>query len=150
MDVRSLPGSNRYPQYNAENLSKSLEKEGIKYIHLKEVGGLRKTSPDSINTGFRNKSFRGYADYMQTAEFEEELKSLIQIAEKDKTAIMCAEAVPWKCHRNLLSDALTIRGWEVLEIISDADPKLHSIISFARVEGQKIFYPKSGQEKLNL
>jgi uncharacterized protein (DUF488 family) len=118
---------------------------------MKALGGLRKPKRDSINMGWRNASFRGYADYMQTPEFEEALQRAIQIAAQQPTALMCAEAVPWRCHRSLVSDALAIRGIEVREIISSASPGVHKLNPFAHVEQMKITYPKSnGSTQMDL
>src|SRR3954447_19705231 len=116
IDVRTVPRSRRVPHFNTENLSKDLPRHHINYLHLSALGGLRKARPDSINTAWRNHSFRGYADYMQTPKFEEGLKELIKIARKQATVIMCAEAVPWRCHRSLIGDAMLARGWEVIDL----------------------------------
>jgi uncharacterized protein (DUF488 family) len=141
-DVRSIPGSDRYPQYNAENLAALLEKEGIAYEHIANLGGLRKPKKNSENAGWRNASFRGYADYMQTPDFAKGLDRFEKIAAKKRTAIMCAEAVPWRCHRNLIADALTVKGWEVLHIISGHKDREHHLTSFLRVHDGKLSYPK--------
>jgi uncharacterized protein (DUF488 family) len=143
IDIRTIPKSRRNPQFSTEALSVSLRAAGIDYTHLKALGGLRHPRPDSTNLGWRNASFRGYADYMQTPEFEAGLHRAIQLAERKPTVLMCAEAVPWRCHRSLVSDALIIRGIEVKEIISSSPPKEHKLTPFARVEGTKISYPKS-------
>ncbi|PPD57296.1 DUF488 family protein [Dehalogenimonas etheniformans] len=140
-DVRTIPGSARNPQFNAETLASSLSHDNIEYIHLAGLGGLRKPSKTSINTAWRNASFRGYADYMQTAQFEESLDELIGIARQKITAIMCSEAVPWRCHRSLIGDALVVRGFQVQDIFSAIITKPHEITSWAKVEGQKITYP---------
>lgn len=140
IDVRTLPGSDRYPQYNKEALAKSLPRHGIRYQHIPELGGLRKSHADSINMGWRNKSFRGYADYMQTREFESALDSLMQIASKDVVCIMCSEAVPWRCHRSMIGDALTIRGWRVIDIIGERTSP-HRMTPFAVVDGTHVTYP---------
>ncbi len=118
VDVRSLPGSERLPHFNKENLAPVLEENGISYIHLKELGGLRHTTKDSINKAWHNKSFRGYADYMQTTEFKDGLKTLIGIVDRARTAIMCAEVLPWRCHRSLIGDAMIIRAYEPIDIFS--------------------------------
>ena len=109
-DVRTVPRSRRNPQFNADALSESLRTVGISYVPFRELGGLRKPRPDSPNSGWRNESFRGYADYMQTPEFEAGLSRLVELGAKQRTAIMCAEAVPWRCHRSLVADALVARG----------------------------------------
>jgi len=114
---------------------------GINYRHLPGLGGLRRPAPDSVNTGWRNASFRGYADYMQTREFAESLAELIGMAAKDVTAVMCAEAVPWRCHRSLIGDALVVRGVQVIDIISGASARPHRLTTFARVSGLDITYP---------
>lgn len=141
-DIRTMPGSRRVPQFNRENLQPALEKEGIQYLHIKKLGGLRHTTKESVNTGWRNKSFRGFADYMQTAEFEEGLQELIVLAQKQVTALMCAEAVPWRCHRSLVGDALLVRGFEVKDIFSEKKEAEHKLTSFAEVDGKKIIYPE--------
>lgn len=141
VDVRTVPKSRRVPQFNKERLAALLPKQGVEYRHQPELGGLRKSSdPHSPNKGWRNASFRGYADYMQTEGFEKALDALV--AERcEKTALMCAEAVPWRCHRMLLSDALSVRGFSVCHILSTAEGKLHTMTSFAEVDGKKVFYP---------
>jgi len=146
IDIRTIPKSRHNPQFNGDSLSRALRKAGIDYIHLKELGGLRRPQPDSPNTGWRNASFRGYADYMQTKEFENVLVRAIELAGEKSSALMCAEAVPWRCHRSLVADALTARGIDVFEIVSPSPPKPHKLTSFARVRGTHITYPpeKSG------
>ncbi len=141
VDVRTVPRSRRVPQFNTENLSKSLPRHHIQYLHLPSLGGLRKTRADSINTGWRNHSFRGYADYMQTPQFESGLNDLIKIAKKTTTVIMCAEAVPWRCHRSLIADAMLVRGWEVIDLFSETSAKSHKLTDFAKVEGTHLTYP---------
>ncbi len=121
VDVRILPRSRHNPQFNRESLPTGLAPAGIDYIHMPELGGHRKARKDSVNTGWQNLSFRGYADYLQTAEFEESLAALQSLAEKRLTAIMCAEAVPWRCHRWLIADALTVRGVNVEHILNLAN-----------------------------
>lgn len=143
VDVRTVPRSRRVPQFNKETLGAELARYKIKYQHLAELGGLRKTRADSINTAWRNASFRGFADYMQTPSFEAGLEALIEIASRKTTAIMCAEAVPWRCHRSLIGDALLARGWEVLDLFSLHSAKPHTLTSFARVRGHQVFYPAS-------
>ena len=140
VDIRSIPRSRYNPQFNEMRLSKYLRKHGIKYVHLNELGGLRHSKKDSINTGWHNESFRGFADYMLTKEFKKGLKALILLSKKDKTAIMCAEAVPWRCHRTLIADMLVIRKYKVLHIIGKTT-KPHSMTSFADVKGTGITYP---------
>jgi uncharacterized protein (DUF488 family) len=141
IDIRTIPKSHRNPQYNFDALAASLAAAKIGYVHLKELGGLRHPRRDSINQGWRNHSFRGYADYMQTPEFSAALDRAIALAEAEPTALMCAEALPWRCHRSLVSDALLARGIHVLEIISAAKPKEHSLTPFAHVSGTQVTYP---------
>jgi uncharacterized protein (DUF488 family) len=139
-DVRTIPKSRRNPQYNIDQVAQALGLAKIKYVHLPGLGGLRHPRKDSINTAWQNVSFRGYADYMQTPEFEKSLVQLIALSER-RTAIMCAEAVPWRCHRSLIADALSARGIEVEHILSATKRMPHSYTSFARVEGHKVTYP---------
>ncbi|HET7630209.1 MAG TPA: DUF488 domain-containing protein, partial [Candidatus Saccharimonadales bacterium] len=141
VDIRTLPGSKRYPQFNQENLSVSLKNAGIDYVYLKDLGGLRKKSADSINLGWRNLSFRNYADYMQTDEFRAALKELVQLADNKTTSIMCAEAVPWRCHRSLVTDALLVRDIEVRHIMASGKANPATLTSFAKVSGVDITYP---------
>ncbi len=141
VDVRTIPKSRRNPQFNQESLSASLHAAGIDYRHLPGLGGLRHPRKDSMNTGWRNASFRGYADYMQTPEFSESLKRLIEFASQMPTAIMCAEAVPWRCHRSLIADALVARGIPVMEILSATKSQPHPMTPFAQVEDQQVTYP---------
>jgi len=141
IDIRTIPKSRHNPQFNADVLAASLRTARIRYRHLKSLGGLRHPRRDSVNLAWRNPSFRGYADYMQTPEFEAGLDRAIELAAKTPSALMCAEAVPWRCHRSLVADALVARGFRVLEIISAAEPKEHELTSFERVRGKKITYP---------
>jgi len=131
------------PHFARASLLGSLPDHGIEYMHLPELGGLRKPKPDSINVGWRNVSFRGYADYMQTEAFWSGIDRLSSLTSdtNGEVAIMCAEAVPWRCHRSLISDALTVRGWEVAHITGRAQPSPHSLTSFARVSNSRITYP---------
>jgi uncharacterized protein (DUF488 family) len=129
------------PHFAKAALEQSLRDHDIAYVHMPELGGLRKPRPDSINTGWRNVSFRGYADYMQTDEFWAAIDRLRVLGEQRRTAIMCAEAVPWRCHRSLIADALTVRGVEVRHITSAAEPAPHKLTQFARVEDGRITYP---------
>lgn len=147
IDVRSIPRSRHNPQFNADSLAGTLPKAHIAYEHMKALGGLRHTHKDSPNMGWRNSSFRGYADYMQTEEFREALSIFIETSRKQRTAIMCAEAVPWRCHRSLIADALLIRSIPVVEILAEDKWRMHSLTSFAHVEGRNITYPPE-QEKL--
>jgi len=141
IDIRTIPKSRHNPQFNSDALAASLGAAHLGYVHLKELGGLRHPRPDSVNLGWRNLSFRGFADYMQTPEFEAALARMIRSAETRPTALMCAEAVPWRCHRSLVADALTVRGIRVLEIVSALRPTEHKLTSFARVSGTWITYP---------
>jgi uncharacterized protein (DUF488 family) len=141
VDVRTVPRSRYNPQFNRETLPGELAEAGIEYRHMPELGGLRKPRKDSTNTGWRNDSFRGYADYMQTAEFERNVSELMALAAERRVAIMCAEAVPWRCHRSLISDAVTARGGEVRHIMSADKADAHRMTSFARVEGTRVTYP---------
>ena len=142
LDIRTIPKSRRNPQFNTDALAASLAAAKIRYVHMKELGGLRHPSRDSINLGWRNASFRGYADYMQTPAFAEALGHAIHLAqETPPTVLMCAEAVPWRCHRSLVADALVVRGIRVLEIVGAAAPKEHDLTPFAEVRGTQITYP---------
>ena len=141
IDVRSIPRSRHNPQFNRETLSAKLRAARIGYVHLRKLGGLRHARRDSPNMGWRNASFRGFADYMQTSEFEAGLQRLIKLAGQKRSAIMCAEAVPWRCHRSLIADALTVRGIRVDEITSMKRSQVHSLIPFARVQDHRITYP---------
>jgi uncharacterized protein (DUF488 family) len=140
VDIRTVPGSRKNPQFGKDNLSKSLAERGIDYLHEPKLGGLRKVKKDSINIGWRNDSFRGYADYMLTDDFHQALDELVKLGAHKSVAIMCAEAVPWRCHRNLVSDALSVSGVEVKHIISESEPKEHKLCSFAHVEGHQLIY----------
>jgi uncharacterized protein (DUF488 family) len=141
IDVRTIPKSRRNPQFGQDELGASLGQQGIQYVHLPGLGGLRHARKDSINTGWKNASFRGYADYMQTGAFREGLARLIDLAAACPTVIMCAEAVPWRCHRSLIADALVARGVEVQHVLSAASRKPHAYTPFARVEGESVTYP---------
>ncbi len=143
VDIRTIPRSRHNPQYEQSALEESLPKAGISYVYKKDLGGLRPKIKNSVNLGWHNESFRNYADYMQADEFAKALEELTKIAKLKPTAIMCAEAVPWRCHRSLVADALTVRGVRVLDIISTAEPKQHKLTTFAVVVGEKITYPKS-------
>jgi hypothetical protein len=143
VDIRTIPRSRHNPQFNSAALAKSVEDKGIVYVHLKELGGLRHPRVDSINTGWRNAGFRGYADYMQTAEFDQALRRLLQLCEDKRCAAMCAEAVPWRCHRSLLADALVARGTPVEHILSGSQRDVHKLTPFARIENGRVTYPNS-------
>jgi uncharacterized protein (DUF488 family) len=141
VDIRKVPLSRHNPQFNRDELPKSLSSAHIGYTHLPELGGLRHARRDSLNTGWRNLSFRGFADYMQTPEFDRGLQQLIEMGVQEPIAIMCAEAVPWRCHRSLIADALTARGIPVEDIIGAARAQPHKMTPFARVEGARVTYP---------
>ncbi len=141
VDVRTVPRSRHNPQFNRDAMSEALAPAGIGYAHVAGLGGFRKTSADSVNAGWRNTSFRGYADYMQTLEFLAQIEALIEQAEAGRIAVMCAEAVPWRCHRSLIADALTVRGIEAREIVDLKRSQVHKLTPFARVEGTTITYP---------
>jgi uncharacterized protein (DUF488 family) len=147
VDVRTVPRSRHNPQFNKESLPDNLKAQGIKYIHMPELGGLRRPVADSVNLGWENKSFRGYADYMQTKEFAENLLHLVALIRENCLAVMCAEAVPWRCHRNLLSDALAARRISVKHILTETGCTNHELTPFAHVEGTKITYPLYVKEK---
>lgn len=150
VDVRTIAASGNNPQYNKEILHKSLNQEDIGYIHLKGLGGLRHTTKASINTAWENASFRGYADYMQTTQFKENMDRLIDIIKAQPTAIMCAEALPWRCHRSLIGDALLILNIAVIDIMNEKTSKPHLLTSFAKVEGNRIVYPKNSNNIANI
>jgi uncharacterized protein (DUF488 family) len=140
-DVRKVPRSGHNPQFESQALAGALRGQGMQYRHMPGLGGLRRPLRDSINTGWRNTSFRGYADYMQTAEFREGLLQLIEWAREQPAAIMCAEAVPWRCHRSLIADALLVRGLDVQEIASAEKSVSMKLHDFARIDGESITYP---------
>jgi uncharacterized protein (DUF488 family) len=142
VDVRTVPRSRYNPQFNMDTLAQSLLDTGLRYCHLPELGGLRKPRKDSINDGWRNASFRGYADYMQTAEFWGALEGLMADSRLQQTAIMCAEAVPWRCHRSLIADALVSRGWDSRHIMLPEKAASHVLTSFAHFEKGTLTYPK--------
>jgi uncharacterized protein (DUF488 family) len=142
VDIRSIPRSRHNPQFNADVLEHSLQENHLSYRHIKELGGLRRARKDSLNLGWRNASFRGFADYMATPEFSEGLETLIEIARAKETAIMCAEAVPWRCHRSLIGDALTKKGWIVRDIMSRAVAKRHLLTPFLKTRKGLLIYPE--------
>jgi uncharacterized protein (DUF488 family) len=141
VDVRTIPRSRHNPQFNGDILGNSLRNRRISYRQMKELGGLRHAHADSPNGGWHNASFRGFADYMQTPEFAAAIEKLVELAREKPTAIMCAEAVPWRCHRSLIGDALLVRGIEVRDIYGITSIKPHDLTSMARVEGLCITYP---------
>ncbi|HEY7128037.1 MAG TPA: DUF488 domain-containing protein [Nitrospira sp.] len=143
VDVRTIPRSRHNPQFDAHALDMSLEEAGITYIHQPQLGGLRKPKKDSINEGWKNASFRGYADYMQTELFWAALETLTKAARNGPTAIMCAEAVPWRCHRSLIADALASRAWTVRHIMTKTKADTHRMTRFAVIDHARIFYPST-------
>lgn len=145
-DIRSFPGSRKFPQYNKEALGVSLPQNNIQYIHLKNLGGRRKVNPDSKNTAWRHVSFRGYADYMETDAFKEGINELEKIAVKLRTVYMCSEAVWWRCHRSMVSDYLKVQGWKVMHIMSIGKEEEHPYTSPARIVNGKLSYEKEMEE----
>jgi hypothetical protein len=143
-DIRTIPRSRHNPQFNADALLPALRRRRLRYVHLPALGGLRRARKDSPNTAWRNASFRGYADYMLTEEFERGLAELEALAAEETVAVMCAEAVPWRCHRSLVADAVIVRGAEVEDIIDPGTPHPHRLTPFAHVEGTRITYPGEG------
>jgi uncharacterized protein (DUF488 family) len=141
VDVRTIPRSRHNPQFNQAELKMSLITSKIGYVHIPDLGGLRHTRKDSPNMGWRNLSFRGFADYMQTKQFNEGLLMMIRLARKERIALMCAEAVPWHCHRSLISDALMVRGVNVVHIMSLTQRREHVLTPWIKVEGTNITYP---------
>ena len=146
VDVRTMPRSRRHPQFEKDALVESLPKAGIAYTHMPGLGGLRKPRRDSPNTGWRTQGFRGYADYMQTPEFGREVMALLTVAAGTRAAAMCAEAVPWRCHRLLLSDALVVRGATVQHIMGPGDPTRHALTAWAQRDGVRLTYPPTQGE----
>jgi uncharacterized protein (DUF488 family) len=145
-DIRSFPGSRRYPQFNREALEKSLPENHIQYLHIKELGGRRKVSPGSLNTAWRNAAFRGYADYMETGDFRKGMQILEEAALKQNTAFMCSEAVWWRCHRSLVADYLKVQGWKVLHIMDIGKAIEHPFTSAAAVVNGALSYRVSGAD----
>jgi uncharacterized protein (DUF488 family) len=146
LDIRTVPRSRHNPQFNRDTLPESLAAAGIAYRHIAGLGGLRHARPDSPNGGWRNASFRGYADYMQTDEFESNVEALVELARTERCVLMCAEAVPWRCHRSMVADALVSRGIRVEHIMGPHKLKPHALTPFAHVQGTHISYPPpSGQ-----
>ena len=141
VDVRTAPGSRRMPHFARASLEVTLPERGIEYAHVPELGGLRKPRPDSVNDGWRNDSFRGFADYMQTDDFWHAIARLTELAQSKRVAIMCAEAVPWRCHRSLIADALTVHGVDVRHITGKGEPAAHRLTPFAFVNHGRITYP---------
>jgi len=149
IDVRTVPRSRHNPQFNRDSFPAALEADGISYEHVAGLGGFRRTHPGSVNLGWRNVSFRGFADYMQTPEFAEHLDGLIEQASRERIVLMCAEAVPWRCHRSLIADALVVHGIRVEEIINGTRRQVHTLTPFARVDGTVITYPAQAPSSPN-
>jgi uncharacterized protein (DUF488 family) len=141
VDVRTVPRSRHNPQFNRDQLSASLHSARLHYTYMPGLGGFRHARLDSLNTGWQNASFRGFADYMQTPEFKDSLDALVELAKRERIAIMCAEAVPWRCHRSLIADALLARGLEVREITSATCTRLHTLTPWGQVNGNQVTYP---------
>lgn len=141
IDVRTIPRSRHNPQFNRDQLSPALHRARMHYTHMPGLGGLRRARRDSSNTAWRNASFRGYADYMQTVEFDDNLSRCIALARRERVVLMCAEAVPWRCHRSLIADALIVRGIEAMEITSGIRARPHALTQWARVKGTRVTYP---------
>lgn len=146
VDIRTVPRSRRNPQFNRETLPDALAALGVTYIHMAGLGGLRHPRSDSPNTGWQNRSFRGFADYMQTQDFESHLQALMQAAAHARIALMCAEAVPWRCHRSLITDALLVRGVQVEHILGQTRREPHRLTSWAQVNGTHLMYPSKTAE----
>jgi uncharacterized protein (DUF488 family) len=146
VDVRTVPRSQHNPQFNKASLPRSLKKAGLGYVHMPGLGGLRHAKSHSPNVGWRNASFRGYADYMQTPEFAQSLEELIRLSNQDRIVLMCAEAVPWRCHRSLIADALLVRGIRTEDIMSATRRQVHTLTPFAKVRGTAITYPTEASE----
>jgi uncharacterized protein (DUF488 family) len=147
VDVRAIAHSRHNPQFNKETLPDALQSKGLRYIHMPELGGLRRPSSDSVNLAWENKIFRGYADYMQTKEFTENLLKVVALARENQIAVMCAEAVPWRCHRILIADALIVRRIKVKHLLTEISFTTHELTTFASVEGNNVTYPLFIKEK---
>jgi hypothetical protein len=145
VDVRTVPRSRHNPQFNADALAAALAAASIGYSHAAALGGLRSPRAGSVNGGWRNRSFQGYADHMQTAEFADAIGALVGLAERDRVAVMCAEAVPWRCHRSLIADALLARGVAACEIVSTVRLQPHRLTPFAVVDRERVTYPAAGR-----
>jgi len=142
LDVRRFPASRKWPHFNAERLAESLPASGIEYAGEPELGGRRKAKPGSPHTAWRVEAFRGYADFMDTPEFAEGLERAMALGRERRSALMCAEALPWRCHRSLIADALFAREWEVFEILSEREARPHELPDFARLEGARVIYDR--------
>ena len=150
VDIRRYPASRKWPHFGAAALAASLPASGIAYVPMPGLGGRRRPAPDSPHTAWRNEMFRGYADFLDSAEGGEGLNRLEEAARSRPTAFFCAEAVPWRCHRSLVADALTARGWRVLDILGPGEPRLHALPDFARVSGGQVVYDAAPQGSLPL
>lgn len=150
VDVRTIPRSRHNPQFNTDTLADSLSEASLQYRHMPGLGGLRKPRKDSVNQGWRNDSFRGYADYMQTDEFRRALEELMADSRTLRTVIMCAEAVPWRCHRSLIADALAIHGCTVQHILSATEATPHQLTPFAKIEQGRLTYPEPSNRATSL
>ncbi len=150
VDVRTIPRSRHNPQFNRDVLAERLGEAGMIYYHMPGLGGLRKPAKDSINTGWRNASFRGYADYMQTEAFHLALTDLMTRGTERRTAVMCAEAVPWRCHRSLIADALLARGWAIRHILSASKAEHHALTPFAVIDQTRVTYPSQRNARSGL
>lgn len=147
VDVRRLPGSTRFPQFNSDRLERFINKHGIHYLYFPDLGGRRPTQKNSNNLGWQVAAFRGYADYMETDPFKESLERLILLDKKKRLVVMCAEAVPWRCHRRLIADAMVARGFPVFDIMTEARAVPHQLPSWARVKSEKLSYPGDALKK---
>ncbi len=147
LDVRRFPASRKWPHFDRAALEESLPRAGVDYVAMPELGGRRKPRPDSPHTAWRVEAFRGYADFMDSPEFVQNLSHAESLARERPSALMCAEALPWRCHRSLIADALTARGWNVLDITSATEARPHRLPRFARIEGPRIVYD-GGQTRL--
>jgi uncharacterized protein (DUF488 family) len=139
-DVRSFPGSRRYPHFNKESLSSALRDAGVRYEHFRELGGRRRPRPDSLNMTWRNESFRGYADYMETPEFRAGVERLLELVQQQRVAIMCSEAVWWRCHRSMISDYLKVKDFEVVHIMGEGKSEPHPFTAAARIVDGSLSY----------
>jgi len=146
VDIRTIPRSRHNPQFNKDTFPESLKKSNIRYVHMAGLGGLRHATPDSVNKAWRNASFRGYADYMQTSEFESALEKLVELSGRRRVVLMCAEALPWRCHRSLVADALLIRKIHAIDIFSPTISKKHLLTPWAKVRGKRVTYPIAGSK----
>lgn len=147
VDVRSYPGSRKFPQYNKDSLTDSLPEKGIAYTHIKSLGGRRKADPESKHTIWRHPAFRGYADYMDTADFEKGMEELIKLAETRRVAYMCSEAVWWRCHRSMISDYLKSNGWTVMHIMAAGKENEHPYTAPAEIVGGELVYPEKEESE---